>query len=202
MTDAGARRPQGAHNAEPAPCLQEDVAAAAHASRRLSCRRVCAAGARVAPAAGRAGPRCAAAAGAPGALSSARTCRPLLLQAGSRGVAEQAACGRSRRVPHRDKSRLPAWEDCYRAKAVKNCARHRPWFSVWRCMLPSSGGYAGMRWCLASAAPASDTYAAHLPSAALCQRVRYSKAACCALHAAVLPSGHVMFWCESRAPCV
>ena len=130
------------------------------------------------------------------------TCRPLLSQAGSRGVAEQAACGRSRRVPHRDKSRLPAWEDCYRAKAVKNCARHRPWFSVWRCMLPSSGGYAGMRWCLASAAPASDTYAAHLPSAALCQRVRYSKAACCALHAAVLPSGHVMFWCESRAPCV
>ncbi len=34
------------------------------------------------------------------------TCRPLLSQAGSRGVAEQAACGRSRQVPHRDKSRL------------------------------------------------------------------------------------------------
>ena len=76
MTDAGARRPQGAHNAEPAPCLQEDAAAAAHASRRLSCRRVCAAGARVAPAAGRAGPRCAAAAGAPGALSSVRPAGP------------------------------------------------------------------------------------------------------------------------------
>ena len=111
--------------------------------------------------------------------------------------------GRLRPVETSPTSRqVPAWEDCYRAKAVKNCARHRPWFSVWRCMLPSSGGYAGMRWCLASAAPASDTYAAHLPSAALCQRVRYSKAACCALHAAVLPSGHVMFWCESRAPCV